>query len=397
MPNPRRHILVAPDAFKESMTSAQAAHAIARGLRLAGRKWDPPPRIVERPLSDGGAGFVEALCAGAEHRAIPVRVAGPLDEPIDASFALLDRPQGPVAVMQMSAAAGLALVPHHQRDPEKTTTFGVGEMIGAALDAGAREILIGVGNSATCDGGAGLLAALGARFLDESGQLIPRPTGADLARIASIDAAPLRARLAGAPIVVACDVNNPLCGEQGSARVFGPQKGAKPAQIDRLDAGMRNLAARSRDAGATFDPDTPGAGAAGGVAFGLAALAGAALRPGAEIVLDALGFDDLLRGAGLLITGEGRLDATSFSGKAAFAAARRAQRAGVRAVAMVGSVGPGWERALTRAGGPFEEVRVITPEGLPLESALRDAPRLLQDEAARMLAVRGMLRRPEEY
>lgn len=397
MSTPRRHILVAPDAFKESMTSAEAAHAIARGLRLVGRKWDPPLRIIERPLSDGGAGFVEALCAGSEHRTIPVRVTGPLGDPVDASFVLLERAQGQVAVMQMSAAAGLALVPHHRRDPEKTTTFGVGEMIAAALDAGAREVLIGVGNSATCDGGAGLLAALGARFLDESGQLIPRPTGADLARITSMDAAPLRARLADAPVVVACDVNNPLCGEQGSARVFGPQKGARPAQIDRLDAGLRNFAARVRDSGATFDPDTPGAGAAGGVAFGLGALCAATLRPGAEIVLDALGFDDLLRGAGLLITGEGRLDATSLSGKAALAAARRAQRAGVRAVAMVGSVGGGWERALTRAGGPFEKVVVITPEGLPLESALRDAPRLLQNEAAAMLRVQGMFRRPEEY
>lgn len=152
-----------------------------------------------------------------------------------------------------------------------------------------------------------------------------------------------------------------------------------------------------REAGFAFDPETPGAGAAGGIAFGLAAMCDAALRPGAEIVLDAVGFDDLLRGAGLLLTGEGRLDATSFSGKAAYAAARRAQRAGVRVEALVGSVGGGWERALVQAGGPFRKIHVVTPEGLPLESALRDAPRLLQDKATRLLAAEGMFRRPDEF
>jgi len=374
-------IIVASDAFKDCMTNAEATHAIARGLRVRARMSNLRLEVVERPLSDGGAGFVEALCAGAEHQRITRQVCGPLGEPVTASFALLERPNGPTAILQLSDAAGLSFVPSHKRNPEQTTTFGVGELIGAAIDAGAREMLLGIGNSATCDAGAGLLAALGARFLDESGQPIERPTGADLIRIARFDASPLAARIAGVRFIVACDVTNPLYGPSGSAHVFAPQKGAKPDQVARLDAGLRNFALRVAEAGFTFSPDTAGAGAAGGVSFGLAALCGASLTPGAELVLDALGFDDLLRGAAMLITGEGRFDATSLSGKAAFAAGRRAQRAGVKAIALVGATGAGWESGLLGQGGPFSKIIPITPPGMPHESALKNAPRLLQEAA----------------
>lgn len=375
-------IIVASDAFKDCMTNAEACHAITRGLRVRARMSDLQLEIIERPLSDGGAGFVEALSAGAEHQRITKQVCGPLGEPVTASFALLDRPNGPTAVLQLSDAAGLSLVPSHKRNPEQSTTYGVGELIGAAIDAGAREILLGIGNSATCDGGSGLLAALGARFLDQSGQLIERPNGADLIRIAKIDGTPLAARIAGVRFTVACDVTNPLYGPSGSAHVFAPQKGAQPDQVARLDAGLRNFAQRVAEAGFTFSPDTAGAGAAGGVSFGLAALCGASLTPGAELVIDALGFDELLKGASLLITGEGRFDATSLSGKAAFAAGRRAQRAGVKAIALVGSTGGGWEGGLLGQGGPFSKIIPITPPGMPHDAALLNAPRLLQKAAA---------------
>lgn len=392
MPGPVR-IVVASDAFKDCMTNAEACHAIARGLRVRARLSDLQLEIIERPLSDGGAGFVEALCAGAEHQRITKQVCGPLGEPVSASFALLDRRGGASAVLQLSDAAGLSLVPSHKRNPENTTTYGVGELIGAALDAGAREILLGIGNSATCDAGAGLLAALGARFLDDSGQPIERPTGADLiriARIARIDATPLAARVAGVRFTVACDVTNPLFGPSGSAHVFAPQKGAKPDQVARLDAGLRNFAQRVAEAGFAFSADTAGAGAAGGVSFGLASLCGASLTPGAELVLDALGFDELLKGASLLITGEGRFDATSLSGKAAFAAGRRAQRARVKAIALVGSTGGGWEQGLVGQRGPFHKILPITPVGMPHESALKNAPRLLQDAAADKTGLRNV-------
>lgn len=381
-------ILVASDAFKDCMTNAEATRAIARGLRVRARMSNLQLEILERPLSDGGAGFVDAISAGSQHQRTQRQVCGPLGDPVDASFALLPRPAGPTAVLQLSDAAGLAIVPHHKRNPEQTTTYGVGELIAAAIDAGAREILLGIGNSATCDGGAGLLAALGARFLDESGQPIARPTGADLVRIAKIDAAPLGARIRDARFTVACDVTNPLFGPSGSAHVFAPQKGANPHQVARLDAGLRNFAQRVAEAGFAFSPDTAGAGAAGGVSFGLAALCGAALTPGAELVLDAMGFDDLLKGASLLITGEGRFDATSLSGKAAFAAGRRAQRAGVKAIALVGATGGGWESGLHGRGGPFTKIIAITPIGMPHDAALLNAPRLLQDAAADQTGLR---------
>lgn len=382
-------IIVASDAFKDCMTNSEATHAIARGLRVRARMSNLRLEIVERPLSDGGAGFVSAINAGAAHRLIERHVCGPLGEAVNASFAMLDRPGGPAAVVQLSDAAGLALAPHHKRNPEETTTFGVGELLGAAIDAGAREVLLGIGNSATCDAGAGLLAALGARFLDETGQPIERPTGADLVRIAKIDAAPLAVRIAGVRFTVACDVTNPLYGPTGSAHVFAPQKGAKPDQVARLDAGLRNFAQRVAETGFTFSPDTAGAGAAGGVSFGLAALCGASLTPGAELVLDALGFDDLLRGAAMLITGEGRFDATSLSGKAAFAAGRRAERAGVKAMALVGTTGAGWEAGLCGRGGPFTKIIPITPTGMPLDAALLNAPRLLQEAAANETGLRN--------
>ena len=389
MPGPVR-IIVASDAFKDCMTNAEACHAITRGLRVRARMSGLHLEIIERPLSDGGAGFVEALCAGAEHQRITRQVCGPLVEPVSASFALLDRPNGPTAVLQLSDAAGLSLAPTHKRSPEQTTTYGVGELIGAAIDAGAREILLGIGNSATCDGGAGLLAALGARILDDSGQAIERPTGADLIRIARIDAALLAPRVSGVRFTVACDVTNPLYGPSGSAHVFAPQKGAKPDQVARLDAGLRNFARRVAEAGFAFSPDTAGAGAAGGVSFGLASLCGASLTPGAELVLDALGFDDLLKGARLMITGEGRFDATSLSGKAAFAAGRRAQRAGVKAIALVGSTGGGWEQGIVGHGGPFQKIVPITPVGMPHEAALKNAPRLLQDAASDQTGLRNV-------
>ncbi len=392
MPAPLR-IVVAPDAFKESMTSADAARAIARGVRKASESSDLTLETIEVPISDGGAGFVEALAASSPSDMVHRDVTGPLGQRVRASFALIEREGGPVAAMQMSSAAGLHLVPAGQRNPLRTSTWGVGELVSDAIDRGAREIIIGVGNSATCDAGAGMAAALGAQFLDNHSEPVLRPVGADLIRIVHIDASILLRRIDGVRFTVACDVDNPLFGPRGSAHVFAPQKGADPEQVEHLDAGLSNFAARMEESGLPFDPDTPGAGAAGGIAYGLGAFCSAALRPGADIVLDAARFDDQLRGAALLLTGEGRLDGTSLAGKAAYSAAKRAQRAGIPSAALVGSLGEGHGAALSENGGPFSMVEVITPPDTPRPRALRRAPDFLEAAAARAvtrwLASRG--------
>lgn len=329
-------LVIAPDSFKESLSALDVAEAIADGFRAI----FPDADIVTLPVADGGEGTVEAMVAATGGRIVTLPVTGPLGRPVEAFYGITG--DGTTAVVEMAAASGLMLVPPEKRDPRVTTTFGVGEILKAALDAGARRFIVGIGGSATNDGGAGMLQALGARLLDADGRDLP-PGGAALARLARIDLAGLDARLRDARIDVACDVDNPLVGPKGASAVFGPQKGATPAIVAELDAALTTYAAViARDLGAAV-ADRPGAGAAGGLGAGFAGVLGATLKPGVDIVLDAVGLDAIVRDADLVVTGEGRMDFQTVHGKTPIGVARVAKRHGKPVIALAGGLGRGVE------------------------------------------------------
>ncbi len=325
-------ILIAPDKFKGSLTAAQACDAIAQGIRQA----DPAIEIDACPIADGGEGFVDAMVHSTHGKFIQRTVTGPLPEmKVNAIFGLIDN--GQAAVIEMASASGLSLLKPEDRNPLNTTTFGTGELIVAAVELGAQHILLGIGGSATTDGGVGCAQACGHTIVLEDGEPVS-PTeplvGADLERIVMVK------RHRGektdrVKITVACDVTNPLFGETGAAYVFAPQKGASSEQVQHLDALLRQLATRNNALDLT---DTPGAGAAGGLGFGLLAFFGADLRPGIDIVLEATHFRDRLRGVDLCITGEGRLDSQSAGGKAVSGVAKLCRELNVPCVAIAGSV-----------------------------------------------------------
>ncbi len=333
-------VVVAPAPFKGALSASAAARAVAAGVRLA----VPGATTVVLPVADGGEGTMEALVAATHGRRRGVTVADPLGRPVEAGLGEL---AGGVAVVELAQASGYELLTDRERDPEATSTRGTGELIRAALDLGARRIIVGLGGSATTDGGLGLAAALGVRALDADGALLAG-RGSDLERVEVIDLTGRDPRLDDTAIQVACDVDNPFHGPRGAAHVFGPQKGATPEGVARLDRGLANLAAIVREATGVDLQQLPGAGAAGGAAGGLAALLGAELTAGAPLVLDALRLREHLEGADLCITGEGRLDETSGGGKAPFAVARACAAAGVPCVALCGEVaiGPGAVRRM---------------------------------------------------
>ncbi|ORT60279.1 glycerate kinase [Streptomyces sp. CB03238] len=370
--SPSYRIAVAPSGFKESLSARQAAEAIAEGvLRVL-----PDAELDLIPLVDGGEGTAEALAAATGGRLVSRVATGPLGDPVDTHFALLGDGS---AVVEMAAVAGLALVPRGRRDPGATTTYGVGELIRAALDAGARRVLVGCGDSGTSDGGAGALQALGVRLLDAGGGELPYG-GRALSRLAVIDASGLDARLAEAELLVACNPYNVLCGERGVARVFGPQKGATPAQCEELSAALERWAAALT---AAFAPGVdlrgaPGTGASGGLGAGLAAV-GARLLPRFEVLLDGLDLGARLGHADLVITGEGALDAQTVRGKVPGEVARRAREAGVPVLALAGTLGPGAQDA------GLDAYESIAPGPVPLSEALDRAAELLADAAERAL------------
>lgn len=319
-------IVVAPDKFKGSLPATQVAAAIAAGLH-AGR---PGAEVVTIPVADGGEGTVDAAVAAGFER-VPVTAAGPAGDPVRASYAR----RGEVAVVELGGVCGLARLPGGWPAPVTASSFGAGEVLRAALEAGARRIVLGVGGSASTDGGAGLLQALGARVLDTSGEPV-RPGGAGLREVAALDLTGLHRALYPADIILAADVDNPLTGPDGAAEVYGPQKGASPAEVAALDAGLRRWAAVVAAAVGRDWSRTPGAGAAGGVGFAALAVLGATRRPGIELVLDLAGFETALDGADLVITGEGSLDAQSLAGKTPVGVARAAARRGIAVVAVAG-------------------------------------------------------------
>ena len=328
-------ILLAPQALKGSLTAAQAAQAMIEGVLTV----LPDAQFLALPIADGGEGTVEAMVAATGGTILPANVIGPLGEPVAAFFGILGEAAGTekTAVIEMAAASGLPLVAPEQRNPRITTTWGTGELIRLALDHGCRRLLIGIGGSATNDGGAGMVQALGAQLLDEQGQELPRG-GAALAQLTRIVTETLDPRLRETEVQVACDVDNPLCGSTGATAIYGPQKGATPKMVQELDDALRHYATIiQRDLGVDV-LDIPGAGAAGGLGAGLVAFLHAELLPGSRMVLDALQFDSLLASVDLAITAEGQLDAQTLRGKSVNAVATAARVHGVPVIAVVGGV-----------------------------------------------------------
>jgi glycerate 2-kinase len=330
-------IVIAPDKFKGSLPATEVAAAIAAGLRAV----LPRAELVTIPVADGGDGTVDAAAAAGFER-MPVTASGPTGEPVQASYAR----RGGHAIVELACVCGLARLPGGRREPMAASSYGMGEVVRAALDMGAREITLAVGGSASTDGGAGLLQALGARVLDARGAELGRG-GAVLREAARIELAGLHPAVRSAAFTIAADVDSPLLGRRGAAAVYGPQKGASAAQVSQLASGLRRWAAVVAAAAGTDLSLAPGTGAAGGVGFAAQAVLGAVARPGAELVLELAGLDAALTGAALVITGEGSLDAQSLTGKAPVAVARAAARRGVPVIAVAGrsTLSPGQLRA----------------------------------------------------
>jgi len=368
-------VVIAPDSFKEALPAAQVCQAIARGVRRV----RPEATLDLVPMADGGEGTVEALVAATGGHLRQTDVAGPLGEPVSATWAVLGD-AGRTAVIEMAAASGLALVPAARRNPLRTSTLGTGQLICTALEEGARRILVGIGGSATTDGGCGAAQAVGVTFYDADNCLMPPGlAGGDLFRISRIDLSDRDARLSETCIEVACDVDNPLCGPRGAAAVYSPQKGATPGQVRQLDAGLAHLAGLIRRDMGVDVLELPGGGAAGGLGAGLVAFFGARLRPGIDLVIEASRLADRVAGADLVITGEGRIDRQSMMGKVISGIARTARVAGVPLIALAGCLGEGAEEALA----VLDAIHVINPPGTEAADALaRTADALEQTTAA---------------
>ncbi|MFD5643998.1 glycerate kinase [Streptomyces anulatus] len=385
-------IAIAPSGFKESLSAARVAEAIAVGVRRV----IPDADLDLIPLVDGGEGTAEALALAGGGRLVPCTATGPVGEPVASHFALLGGPGPLTAVVEMAAVAGLALVPPGLRHPGATTTYGVGELIRAALDAGARRILIGCGDSGTSDGGAGALQALGARLTDRHGRELRRGGGV-LHELERVDPSGLDPRLARTELLVACNPYNVLCGKRGVARVFGPQKGATPAEVELLSAGLERLAdVLTRDLGPAFAPTSgapaidlrtaPGTGASGGLGAGLAAV-GARLLPRYDVLLDGLDLDARLARADFVITAEGALDHQTVRGKIPAEVARRAHAFGVPVLVLAGTIGPGAQDV--RAVG-VDAYSAILPAPMTLVEAIGRSGEFLADATERAMRIMAL-------
>ena len=370
-------IIIAPQSLKGSLTAAEAGQAIARGVRVV----YPEAEIDIVPVADGGEGTVQALVDATGGELVQQTVTGPLGKPVAAFFGLLG--DGRTAAIEMAACAGLPLVPLNQRDPRFTTTFGVGELIVAALNRGCHHFIIGIGGSATNDGGAGMVQALGASLLTAKGTKIAQG-GAALATLSSISLENIDPRLQQCKIEVASDVTNPLCGPLGASAVYGPQKGATPQMVIQLDAALAHYAQIiERDLGHSVK-DVPGAGAAGGMGAGLIAFLHATLRPGAQIVLEAVRLEERVRTADLVITAEGQLDGQTAYGKSVGAVAGLAKRYGLPVLALAGGLGNDYQSVYTLG---IDAVVVLPSRPMTLVYAMEHAAALTSDAIERALRI----------
>lgn len=324
-------VVIAIDSLKGSLSSMEAGMAIKDGILAA----KPDAEVIVKPLADGGEGTTDALIEGMNGERIDLTVTGPLHTPVDAYYGYLKDTN--TAVMEMASAAGITLVPDSEKNPLLATSYGVGEMINDAIQRGCRNFIIGIGGSVTNDGGIGMLKALGVRFLDENGEDAGEG-GQALAKVARIDVSGMNPLLKECHIQVACDVNNPLCGENGSTYVYGPQKGVTEDMKKTLDEAMAHFARVTSETLENDYMNTPGAGAAGGLGYAFLAYTGAALTPGIELILDAVGLEEELSGADVVVTGEGRLDFQTAMGKAPVGVARLAKKYNAKVIAFAGSV-----------------------------------------------------------
>jgi glycerate kinase len=369
-------IVIAPDSFKESLSAMQVAQVIEDGFR----EIFPDAHYVKLPVADGGEGTVQAMIDATGGQRIERAVTGPLGEPVPAFYGLTGGE--PVAVIEMAAASGLELVPPEQRNPLRTTSYGTGQLIRAALDAGARRFVLGVGGSATNDGGAGMAQALGARLLDAQGVELG-PGGGALAQLDRIDVSGLDPRVREAVFEVACDVGNPLVGPQGASAIFGPQKGASPDMVAQLDASLLHYAGViERDLGHDI-AQVPGAGAGGGIAAAMMVFLGGRLRPGSEIVTDAVGLARALEDADLVVTGEGRVDGQTVQGKTPVGVARVAQRCGKPVIAIGGCLG---RDAAAVYGAGIDAIFGTVPRSCTVREALDEAEVNLRNAARNVAA-----------
>ncbi|MFS0872594.1 glycerate kinase [Paenibacillus xylanilyticus] len=373
--------VLAPDSFKESMTAKEVCIAMEKGLR----KIYPAASYIHVPMADGGEGTVQSLVdasGGAIHRK---EVSGPLGQPVMAKYGILG--DGTTAAIEMASASGIHLVTKDTRDPLRTTTYGTGELIRECLDLGIRKIIIGIGGSATNDGGTGMAEALGAKFLDAQGQPLARGGGA-LNQLAHIDVSGLDPRLQEVELIVACDVTNPLCGEHGASRVFGPQKGATPEMVQLLDANLSHYAEVVKQQLGRDIRDVPGAGAAGGLGAGLLIFTQAVLRKGIEIVIEYTGLQGKLNHADVVFTGEGGIDFQTKFGKTPYGVAKAAKEAGKPVIAIAGCVGEGIDTLYSEG---IDAVFGIVPGAADLGELLRAGPKNVErtmENIARVLKLR---------
>ena len=364
-------IVVAPQGFKAGLSGLEAAEAIARGVSAAA----PDAQTVLAPVADGGDGTLNALVDATGGQVFSSNVTGPLGQPMEAQWGVMG--DGRTVIIEMALASGLALVPQRRRNPRITTTAGTGEIMREALEKGYTRIIVGLGGSATNDGGAGFAASLGARFLDAEGRPIP-PGGSALARLEHIDCSGLHPKLSEASIVAATDVTNPLCGPDGASAIFGPQKGANADMVRELDAALANYArVVAQDVGRDV-AEQPGAGAAGGLGAGMMAFAGATLKSGIDMVCEVLDFDAILQDADLVITGEGRADRSTIFNKAPSGVARHAGERGIPTVLLAGSLGQGYEELYEHG---LAAVVSISDRPMSFDQSLARSAELLESAA----------------
>lgn len=370
-----KRIVAAPDSFKGSLTAKEVAEAMEAGIK----RFDKSIEVVKVPMADGGEGTVQSMVDATGGRIISVTVKGPMFSEVEAFYGILG--DGRTAVIEMAAASGLPLVKPEERNPLIATTYGTGELIRHALDMGCRSIIIGIGGSATNDGGAGAMQALGVRFLDNTDNDIGFG-GGSLGSLYRIDISNIDSRIKDTRVTVACDVDNPLCGTKGASRIFGPQKGADNEMVEELDRNLSHYADIIESTLGVSIKDFPGAGAAGGLGGGLLAFLGATLRKGVDIVIETVELENKIKNADLVITGEGAMDYQTIYGKTPFGVAKAAEKYGIPVVAICGSIGKGSEVLYDNG---FTSIFSIIDKPMSIDEAIEKSTELIRNCSERVI------------